>query len=103
MLALVPWLVALVAGYFLTAWIAARVRGGGGVLAMIAWFAMPYVALWFLLASASDPTLSAEREAYNQSFAFVLVAAAMTVPWALVFLLAVQRGRNRRRREENEP
>ena len=102
MLAVVPWLLALVAGFFVTAWLAARVRGGAGVLAMVGWFAMPYVALWFMLAAASDPTLSAEREAYNQSFAFVLVAAAMTVPWALVFVLAVQRGRNRRRRGEDE-
>ena len=102
MLAVVPGLLALVAGYFLTAWLAARVRGGAGVLAMIAWFAVPYAALWFLLAAASDPTLSAEREAYNQSFAFVLVAAGITVPWALVFFLALQRGRNRRRRREDE-
>ena len=103
MLAVVPWLVAPVAGYFVTAWIAQRAGGAAGFFGLLAWFATPYVVLWFLLASASDPTLSPEREVYNQSFAFVLTAAGLTIPWALVFLFALQRGRNRRRRVEGEP
>jgi hypothetical protein len=103
MLAAVPWLVAPIAGYFVTAWLAERARGAAGFFLLLAWFAAPYAVLWVLLASASDPTLSAERAAYNQSFAFVLTAAGLTIPWALVFLFAVQRGRNRRRRGEGAP
>ena len=98
MLAIVPWLLAVVAGYFVTAWIAARVQGAAGFFVMLAWFFAPYLALWFLLASTTDPAWEPERAAYNQSFAFVLVSILMTVPWALVFLFAVQRGRRRRKR-----
>ena len=102
MLAVVPWLLALVAGFFITSWIATRVSGGLGVAVLAAWFVAPYVALWFALASAGDPAWEAERVAYNQTFAFVLVSILLTVPWALVFLLALQRGR-RRRRPKGEP
>ena len=97
-LALVPWLLALAAGFFVTAWIAARVRGGTAFAVLAAWFVAPYVGLWFALAGAVDPAWEPERAAYNQSFAFVLVSILMTVPWALVFLFAVQRGRRRRKR-----
>lgn len=97
MLAVVPWLLALVAGFFITSWIAARVSGGLGIAVLAVWFVVPYVALWFALASTSDPAWDAEREAYNQTFSFVLVSILLTVPWALVFLFAVQRGRKRRR------
>jgi len=96
MLAVVPWLLALVAGFFITSWIATRVSGGLGVAVLAAWFVAPYAALWFALASAGDPAWEAERAAYNQTFAFVLVSILLTVPWALVFLLALQRGRRRR-------
>ncbi|HYD24073.1 MAG TPA: hypothetical protein VEB68_04695 [Croceibacterium sp.] len=98
MLALVPWLLALVAGFFLTSWIAARVRGGTAIAVLAAWFVAPYVALWFALASATDPAWDAERAANNQTFSFVLVSILMTVPWGLVLLFAVRRGRRRRDR-----
>jgi ABC-type Fe3+ transport system permease subunit len=97
MLAVVPWLLALVIGFFVTAWIAARVSGGLGIAVLAAWFVAPYVGLWFALASTSDPAWDAERAAYNQTFTFVLVSILLTVPWGLVFLFAVQRGRKRRR------
>jgi heme/copper-type cytochrome/quinol oxidase subunit 2 len=102
MLAAVPWLLALVVGFFATAWIAARVSGGSGLAVLAAWFVAPYVALWFALASASDPAWEAERAAYNQTFGFVLVSILLTVPWVLVFVFAVQRGR-RKRRPKGEP
>ena len=102
MLAVVPWLLAAVFGFFATSWIAARVRGGSGMAVLAGWFVAPYVALWFLLASANDPAWDAERAAYNQDFSFVLVSILLTVPWALVFVFAVQRG-HRHRRAKGEP
>jgi hypothetical protein len=90
-----PWLLpgSGPVGFFATAWIAARGPRQGGPDSADRVVRAPYVGLWFALGSARDSAWDAERAAYNQHIRFAWAAILMTIPWGLVFLFAVQRGR----------
>ena len=89
----------LIVGALIAAWIAARFRGLRRVAILLLLFAAPFVVLTLVLASATDPTLTAARASYNFWLGFGLISIVMVVPWSLAVLIGSVVGGRRVRQQ----